>query len=246
MDFNELSQCELHFLRLNPYRYSAAANCIRLRAGVDEVGRGPLAGPVTASAIVLPPKFSDPRIKDSKKLTHGQREELFEVLQRRAIACAVVSLGPRAIERLNIREAARTAMSLAARAVEDLIVNFIPTAEVSFLVDGNVPMPGDFRQETVIGGDDKVLAISAASIMAKVVRDRRMAELDKQYPGYGFAAHKGYGTTEHLQRIVDLGPSVVHRATFAGVREYLSSGGLSAPSVERAQVPLFRHSKNSI
>lgn len=184
-------------------------NRVRI-AGVDEVGRGPLAGPVVAAAVVLRHGFWHPEIRDSKKLSAKKREQLVPIIKNAALSWSIVAVGPRRIERLNIREASRLAMSLAVARVEADRV----------LVDGNVPIDTFLPQETVIGGDDIYLPISAASILAKVWRDELMAILDLKYPGYNLGRHAGYPTTTHRSAIAALGPSLVHRRTFRGVVEY--------------------------
>jgi len=184
-----------------------------LIAGVDEAGRGPLAGPVVAAACVFNQGYSNARIKDSKQLSKKKRELLYEEIKQAAQAWAVVAVGPRRIERYNIREASRLAMSLALRRV---------TADM-VLVDGNVPIETELPQETIIGGDRLRVEISAASILAKVWRDRLMAVLDRKYPGYGFAIHSGYPTADHRAAVARQGPCRVHRRTFHGVREFVTA-----------------------
>jgi ribonuclease HII len=180
-------------------------------AGVDEAGRGPLAGPVVAAAVVLPAGGRWTGLNDSKQVSHDQREALYArvLLEARAFAWAVV--GPRAIDVVNIRAASLTAM---ARAVRRLRL-----APDVVLVDGLDAVPGlECRQHAVIDGDARMLSIAAASIVAKVVRDRIMRRLDPVWPGYGFARHKGYGTPEHLAALGRLGPCPLHRFSFAPVR----------------------------
>ncbi|MBN8549668.1 MAG: ribonuclease HII [Deltaproteobacteria bacterium] len=182
-----------------------------LIAGVDEVGRGPLAGPVVAAAVVFKEGFTHPGIKDSKQLSSKQRELLVPVIKAAAVQWSIVSVGHRRIEALNIREASRLAMSLAvSRIIADLI-----------LVDGNVPIVSTITQRTVVGGDALHVEISAASILAKVFRDNLMHVLDEKYPGYTFSKHSGYPTKSHRQAIAELGPCPVHRRTFQGVKEYV-------------------------
>jgi ribonuclease HII len=179
-------------------------------AGVDEAGRGPLAGPVVAAAVVLAPGDWCEGLNDSKKLSADKRTELYArvLLEARAFAWAVV--GPRAIDRLNIRRASLEAMR---RAVTRLRV---PPSLV--LVDGDSEVPGlACEQQTVIGGDARMLSIAAASVLAKVVRDRIMERLDRVYPVYGFARHKGYGTADHLAAIQRHGPCPLHRYSFSPV-----------------------------
>ncbi|RMG41569.1 MAG: ribonuclease HII [Candidatus Dadabacteria bacterium] len=190
----------------------------RLIAGVDEVGRGPLAGPVVAAAVVFKEGYSNPDIKDSKKLSKKKRKELVSIIKRDATQWAVVAVGPRRIEALNIREASRLAMALALKRVK---------ADLA-LIDGNVSIDTDIPQETIIGGDSLRVEISAASILAKVWRDDLMKVLDAKYPGYNLGKHAGYPTREHRKAVSEIGPSKVHRKTFRGVREYLAASGKTA------------------
>lgn len=183
----------------------------RLRiAGVDEAGRGPLAGPVVASAVILPPRYKHPDITDSKQLPAVERERLAIEIRRDAVAWSVIAVGPRRIEQLNIREATRLAMRLAVLRVSPDLA----------LIDGNTPIDIQCEQKTVVGGDALHLEISAASILAKVWRDKLMAELSLRYPGYGFERHAGYPTPQHRAAIQNQGPCKIHRCTFQGVREH--------------------------
>jgi ribonuclease HII len=175
--------------------------------GVDEAGRGPLAGPVVAAAAVFEDSFSDPKIRDSKTLSTQQREKLFEYIKERALSWSIIAVGPRRIDQLNILQATRLAMKLAVERVSADLV----------LVDGNQPIVCALPQETVIGGDRLHVQISAASILAKVWRDRLMQDLSIRYPGYGFEKHAGYPTPAHKAAILTLGPCKIHRRTFAGV-----------------------------
>ena len=180
-------------------------------AGVDEVGRGPLAGPVVAAAVVLDARCGWDGVNDSKKLSPEAREAIYaRVLQEaRAFAWAVV--GPRTIDALNIRQASLEAMR---RAIVRL-----PLAPDLVFVDGNDRVPGLVcRQEAVISGDAHLLSVAAASVVAKVVRDRIMERLDRVWPDYGFARHKGYGTPEHLAALDRFGPCPLHRFSFSPVR----------------------------
>lgn len=175
--------------------------------GVDEAGRGPLAGPVVAAAAVFDSDFEDPRIRDSKTLSAQQRERLFDYIITTAHSWAVVAVGPRRIEALNILEATKLAMRLAVERVEADTV----------LIDGNQPIQCALPQRTVVKGDTLHVQISAASIIAKVWRDRLMQQLGARYPGYGLEKHAGYPTAAHRSAIQQLGPSRAHRRTFAGV-----------------------------
>ena len=180
-------------------------------AGVDEAGRGPLAGPVIAAAVILDPRKPIKNLADSKQLTEYQREMLYIEICRKAIAFAIGRGEVEEIDSINILQASLLAMR---RAVAALGVR--PT---QVMVDGN-QCPGlEFPTVAIIKGDDLIPAISAASILAKVTRDREMVELDKLYPEYGFASHKGYGTPEHRLRLQEHGPCIIHRRSFAPVRE---------------------------
>lgn len=178
-----------------------------LVCGVDEAGRGPLAGPVVAAAAVFDESFAHSEIQDSKALTAKQRERLFDYITQTASSWAIIAVGPRRIEELNILQATKLAMKLAVeRVTADLV-----------LVDGNQPIVCSLPQRTVIGGDRLHVQISAASILAKVWRDRIMETLGAKYPGYGLEKHSGYPTPAHKKAIIELGPCRVHRRTFAGV-----------------------------
>ncbi len=194
-----------------------------LIAGIDEAGRGPLAGPVTAACVCLPEDYQNDRITDSKKLSPQTREELFPEIQREALAWAVVSVGPRRIETLNILAATKLAMRLAAERTVRRLDRRRKPLFVHLLIDGNARLETSLSHETIVKGDEKILCIGAASILAKVVRDRLMQDLCKRYPGYEFSKHKGYGTEFHRGQIQAFGPSRAHRRTFAGVAEYVYS-----------------------
>jgi ribonuclease HII len=196
-------------------------------AGIDEAGRGPLAGPVTAAAVVLPDGFSHPEITDSKKLSAETRERLFDEIVAESLAFSVVSVGPRRIERLNIRRATQLAMHLAAQRVARSLHGQYRTCSVNFLVDGNFGLPGnELASEPIIKGDETVLVISAASVLAKVTRDRLMANLAQKYPRYEFELHKGYPTARHLELIRVHGACQIHRRTFRGVVQECVQQGL--------------------
>lgn len=184
-----------------------------LVAGVDEAGRGPLAGPVVAAAVILHPNDMISGLADSKKLTAKQRENLFHEIRARALAWSVARATVIEIDTLNILQASLLAMQ---RAVQSLKV--IPTLA---LVDGNQSPQLTCQIKTIIRGDETEPAISAASIVAKVLRDRLMHLLDKKYPNYGFAKHKGYSTSAHIDALKSYGPSRVHRRSFAPVAELL-------------------------
>ncbi len=182
---------------------------LRLVAGVDEAGRGPLAGPVVAAAVVFEPGGELPHARDSKSIPEQRREELFKQIHDCAIAVGVGVVDHHQIDRINIHNASILAMY---RAVEQLCVQ--PEA---VLVDGKMVLKMDVPQEAVVGGDRKCLSIAAASIVAKVTRDRMMAEFDRGYPGYGFARHKGYPTADHVRALQEFGPCPIHRRTFGPV-----------------------------
>jgi ribonuclease HII len=164
---------------------------------------------VVAAAVIFPPGYEHPGIRDSKKLSPAKREKLYPLIRRDAVACAVALATHEEVDAVNILRASLLAMR---RAVEALSV----PADFLF-IDGNHPVPCGVPQETLVGGDDRCLSIAAASILAKVARDRMMEEYERLYPGYGFSAHKGYPTREHLAAIRLLGPSPIHRRTFRGV-----------------------------
>ena len=183
----------------------------RLIAGIDEVGRGPLAGPVVAAAVVLDVRCGWDGVDDSKQLAPDAREIIYARVLAEARAFAWALVGPRTIDALNIRRASLEAMR---RAVARLGVS--PDL---VLVDGNELVPGlACRQLPVVAGDSRLLSVAAASVVAKVVRDRIMVRPDRRWPGYGFARHKGYGTPEHLAALSRLGPCPLHRFSFAPVR----------------------------
>jgi ribonuclease HII len=186
---------------------------LSLIAGVDEVGRGPLAGPVVAAAVILPAGAVLPGLKDSKQMSPEARVELDGQIRAQALALALREVGPRRIERLGILAASLKAMAQAIRALT-------PVPEM-VLVDGNQPLPLAFPQQPVIKGDDRCPSIAAASIVAKVYRDRLMEDLHRRFPQYNFARHKGYATAEHLEALRCWGPCVLHRRTFRGVKEWV-------------------------
>lgn len=185
----------------------------RLLAGVDEVGRGPLAGPVVAAAVILDPARPVVGLADSKQLTAARRETLADQIQDYAMAWALGRAEVDEIDQINILQASLLAMRRAVAALQ-------PAAEYA-LIDGNRLPSLDCAAEAVIKGDARVAVISAASIIAKVARDREMVMLDATYPGYGFAKHKGYPTREHLQALGNLGVCEIHRRSFRPVKRIL-------------------------
>jgi ribonuclease HII len=184
-----------------------------LVAGVDEAGRGPLAGPVVAAAVILDERHPIKGLADSKKLTALRRERLFDEIRAKALCCSIAEASVEEIDRLNILQATLLAMR---RAVAGLRLK--PNKVV---VDGNRLPTLEVRAEAIVGGDALVPAISAASILAKVHRDRWCLTLDQQYPQYGFAQHKGYGTAAHLAALRAHGPCAQHRTSFRPVAELL-------------------------
>ncbi len=190
------------------YQYEINAKNMGYKAvcGVDEAGRGPLAGPVFAAAVILPENCGIEGLNDSKKLSEKKREALFDIIKEKAISWCVASVDEKTIDEINILQATYLAMK---KAVEGLDV----TADYA-LIDGNRMPPIEINGETVVKGDAKSMSIAAASILAKVSRDRFMLEIDKKYPQYQFAKHKGYGTKLHYEMLTEHGISPCHRMTF--------------------------------
>ena len=184
-----------------------------LMAGVDEAGRGPLAGPVFAAAVILDDLLPIQGLADSKKLTPKKREHLYEIIKAQALCFCVATASVEEIDQLNILQATLLAMQ---RAVKGLRLK--PS---KVLVDGNRLPVLDIRAEAIVKGDSTVPSISAASILAKVERDRWCVEVDAQFPNYGFLTHKGYGTQVHLRALQEHGPCVLHRRSFAPVAKLL-------------------------
>jgi ribonuclease HII len=193
----------------------------RCIAGVDEAGRGPLAGPVVSAAVILPPDCAIPGLDDSKKLSPGRREALFDEIQATALAVGVARVDAAEIDRLNIHQASLLSMRLA-------VTELDPCADY-LLIDGkftltDTPAP----QEALIKGDARSASIAAASIIAKVSRDRLMLRYHETYPHFGFHRHKGYPTKAHKAAIAEHGPCPLHRRSFRGVKEHLAAGSLGA------------------
>ena len=184
-------------------------------AGVDEVGRGPLAGDVVAAAVILDPDNPIPGLRDSKKLSAKKRSALEKTIKEKSLAWAIARASVAEIDELNILQASLLAMHRAVSALDP--------QPAYVLVDGNRIPRWHYASEAVVKGDDRVPAISAASILAKVQRDAELLALDKQYPGYGFAAHKGYPTAGHLQALRELGVTPIHRRSFAPVKNLLAA-----------------------
>lgn len=191
-----------------------------VQAGIDEAGRGCLAGPVFAAAVILPPQHRIVGLNDSKQLSAAQRERLFPRIQEQALAFAIATASVEEIDRLNILQANLLAMR---RAVAALAIT-----PALCLVDGNIDPRLGVATRCVVGGDALYAEIMAASILAKVARDAEMVRLDVEYPGYGFAQHKGYGTAQHLAALRVLGPSAAHRMSFAPCAQSILSLGEAA------------------
>lgn len=188
---------------------------MKLIAGVDEVGRGPLAGPVMACAVILCPDRPILGLADSKVLSEKKREYLFEIIKENCLAWAVGVAEVGEIEQINILQATLLAMQRA--------INALSIKPDHIQIDGNICPETNYSMEAIIGGDGIVPVISAASILAKVIRDRKMVEYDKIYPEYGFAKHKGYGTKQHLLAIKQFGITSIHRRSFAPIKNYLNN-----------------------
>jgi ribonuclease HII len=197
------------------YEYEAKRQGIELTAGIDEAGRGPLAGPVVVAAVILPLGIFLPKLNDSKKLSPKVRDELFDLINEKAIAVGKAVIDEKVIDRVNIYQATINGMY-------DAVFSLQPEPQ-KVLIDAvpldRLPMPS----LSIIKGDAKSASIAAASIIAKVTRDRIMLAYDKQYPEYGFAKHKGYGTAEHVAAIRKYGPCPIHRRTFEPIRSILQA-----------------------
>jgi ribonuclease HII len=195
---------------LDGFEARARARGYRAVAGVDEAGRGPLAGPVVAAAVILPPGFRPEGIRDSKALSPAARKRAQFRIAAEAVSFAVALSTPEEIDEINILQASLLAMR---RAVERL------SQPPDFLyVDGTFPVPCGVSQETLVAGDSRCLSVMAASILAKVARDEMMEQYDRVHPGYRFSSHKGYPTRDHLAALRLLGPCPIHRKTFRHVR----------------------------
>lgn len=181
-------------------------------AGVDEAGRGPLAGPVVAAAVILKSGSVIEGVRDSKKLTPQKRDYLYDIILNEAVSVGIGICSHDTIDRINILQASLAAMKQA-------IKKLSPSPDY-LLIDGTFRVPIRLPQLPLVKGDDRSMSIAAASIVAKVTRDRIMVDMDSEHPGYGFAEHKGYGCAAHLAAISQLGPCPIHRKTFSGVKEH--------------------------
>lgn len=205
---------QLHdkFIEMNSYETKYRLQGYNLIAGVDEVGRGPLAGPVVAAAVILPDGFFLPGIDDSKKLSEKKREEYEEIIKREAVAISVAMIDAEEIDQINIYESTKKAMSAA-------IASLNPLPE--FLLIDAMKLDTPFPTEAIIKGDAKSISIAAASIIAKTARDRLMKELSLLYPPYGFEKNMGYGTKTHIDAIMKNGITPYHRKSFAPVKDFV-------------------------
>jgi len=181
-------------------------------AGIDEAGRGPLAGPVVAAAAILPQQFSLPHLDDSKRLSPKRREQLFDAIYDQAVSIGIGMVDPAEIDRINILQASLLSMRIA--------VNNLKPVPDFLLVDGTFPIRSRIPQLAIKHGDSRSPSIAAASIIAKVTRDRLMGFYDQEFPEFGFCRNKGYGTEEHRTAIRTFGCCTIHRKSFRGVREY--------------------------
>lgn len=205
--FPDAEPSPLHFESL------ARRKGFRAIAGIDEAGRGPLAGPVVAAAVILPEAFELKGLTDSKQLRASQREGFYPQIHAQALAVGIGVSSAAVVDEINILQATLRAMQLALARLR--------VAADYLLIDGITPLPTRLPQQTLKKGDSRSLSIAAASVVAKVVRDRIMTSLDRVYPGYGFARHKGYGCKDHREAIARLRPCPQHRKTFRGVREFV-------------------------
>jgi ribonuclease HII len=204
--FPELEQSTLFFEAM------ARRQGYRAVAGIDEAGRGPLAGPVVAAAVILPEDFDLPGLNDSKQLSEKKRNQLYPLIHEQALAVGIGVSRAGEIDQVNILQATLLGMSRA--------VGRLSLPPDFLLVDGITPVPIGIEQKTLKKGDSRSLSIAAASVVAKVVRDRIMVAYDRLFPEYGFAGHKGYGSQQHRDAVARYGPCLCHRRSFAGVKEH--------------------------
>lgn len=209
---------EERLLAMQAYEQEAYNEGHRLIAGIDEVGRGPIAGPVVAAAVILPPGFSIPGINDSKKIPAKKREQLAVDIKKAAWAWAVSYIYPPRLDELNIYQATQAAMQTAV-----LSLNIKPDL---LLIDAMQLNDINIKQKSIIKGDALSISIAAASIIAKVERDNTMEYYDALFPGYGFAKHKGYATKEHVAAVFAQGPCALHRKSFEPIKTILNGGNI--------------------
>ena len=209
--FAKKAERAAHFEEMQSFERAAKQKGYRMIAGIDEVGRGPLAGPVVAAAVILPEGMEDIGLDDSKKLSAKKREEIFEMIKEQAVAIGIGIVDAFTIDKINIYEASKVAMK---RAIE-----LLPEQPDYLLIDA-MRLDTGIPEEGIIKGDAKSISIAAASIVAKEVRDQMMKDYEQLYPGYGFAQNAGYGTKAHIEGLEKLGPTPIHRMTFAPVKEY--------------------------
>ena len=195
-----------HFEEMQSFERAAKQKGYKMIAGIDEVGRGPLAGPVVAAAVILPEGMEDIGLDDSKKLSAKKRAEIFEIIKEQAIAIGIGIVDAFTIDKINIYEASRA-------------IELLPEKPDYLLIDA-MKLDTGIPEEGIIKGDAKSISIAAASIVAKEVRDQMMKDYEQLYPGYGFAQNAGYGTKAHLEGLAKLGPTPIHRMTFAPVKDY--------------------------
>ena len=214
--YERTQQERKRLLSLYDYERLAWAQGLEIVAGVDEAGRGPLAGPVSVAAVILPHELELPHLNDSKKLSPERREELFAEIQEKAIAIGTALVDAKTIDRVNIYQATINGMYEAIFALrpepQQVLVDAVPLAALTM------------SSRAIIKGDAKSASIAAASIIAKVTRDRLMDEYDRQYPEYGFAAHKGYGTAQHMEALRKYGPCPIHRTSFEPIKSMFAQG----------------------
>ncbi len=201
-------------IELKEYENDLYAKGARFIGGVDEVGRGPLAGPVVAACVVLPADFDVLGVDDSKKLSEKKREELFHSIRSKALAWGVGTVGPETIDEINILQATKRAMREGIRRADEMLMELAGERTDYIIIDGLKIDGLEKSQLSLIKGDQKSVSVAAASILAKVTRDRLMIEYDEKYPGYAFARNKGYGTKAHYEGIEKLGITSIHRRSF--------------------------------
>ncbi|WP_031555859.1 ribonuclease HII [Lachnospira multipara] len=208
-ELRKKQKLEAEYARLETmFEYEKEYSDCEYIAGIDEVGRGPLAGPVVTACVIMPKDVRIPYVNDSKKVTEKRREELYDIIKEKALTIGIGIASEKRIDEINILQATYEAMR---EAINNLEI------KPDILLNDAVNIPGvDIKQVPIIKGDAKSFTIACASIIAKVTRDRMMVELDKKYPNYGFAKNKGYGTKQHTDALREFGPCEIHRRTFIG------------------------------